>query len=204
MHAFASNVFSQNGEDGILRELLRRLGDHCDGHACEFGAWDGKHLSNTFALVRDAGYSAVYIEADDAKVKELRRTAEDFERITCLRAEVREDNLGALLATTHLPIHFDVLSIDVDGPDYQIWRGLTRYRPKLVVIEIESSLRPGLEQIHARGRPGSSFTSMLALARSKMYTFVCHTGNMLFVADEYAHLLDCPEDPNTEFQTGWL
>lgn len=203
---YAGNVHSQNGEDNIITELLRRLEGHCDGHCCEFGAWDGKHLSNTFLLVETRGYSAVYIEADPDRFATLLQTAREHPSITPLSAMVTADNIDALLGGTNIPVHFDLLSIDVDGPDYQIWQGLTRYRPKLVVIEIESSVRPGTEMVHGdsdASPPGTSFTSMLRLARSKQYTFFCHTGNMIFVANEYRHLMDCPENPEDHFTATW-
>ena len=43
----AKSVASQCGEDGIIKaalEVLRETNKWC----VEFGAWDGKHLSNTF------------------------------------------------------------------------------------------------------------------------------------------------------------
>ena len=46
-----SNVFSQNGEDGIIEEILNRL-EIQTGWVCEFGAWDGIYLSNTFNLIK--------------------------------------------------------------------------------------------------------------------------------------------------------
>ena len=44
---FKKNVFSQNGEDGIIEELIKRL-EIKNLEVCEFGAWDGKLYSNTF------------------------------------------------------------------------------------------------------------------------------------------------------------
>jgi hypothetical protein len=42
---FRENIHSQNGEDGIVAELLKRLKlNRSGGWVCEFGAWDGKHL----------------------------------------------------------------------------------------------------------------------------------------------------------------
>ena len=46
----AHDVHSQFGEDGVLAELLRRLGIE-RGWCCEFGAYDGVHLSNTRLLL---------------------------------------------------------------------------------------------------------------------------------------------------------
>ena len=62
---YAKNIYSQNGEDGIIEELLKRL-DIKNGWVCEFGAWDGINLSNTFRLVEN-GFNAVFIEGDQNK-----------------------------------------------------------------------------------------------------------------------------------------
>lgn len=43
----------------------------------EFGAWDGKHLSNTFALV-EQGARAVYIEGDEGRFQDLLETAKNI------------------------------------------------------------------------------------------------------------------------------
>ena len=49
--SYKKNIFSQNGEDGIIEEIFKRLNDVSDKKCCEFGAWDGKHLSNTCNLI---------------------------------------------------------------------------------------------------------------------------------------------------------
>jgi hypothetical protein len=62
LSAFARNVTSQCGEDGIIERILSIMTDK-DGWCVEFGAWDGKHLSNTYNLIHNKGYSAVLIES---------------------------------------------------------------------------------------------------------------------------------------------
>lgn len=78
--AYRKNIYSQNGEDGILTEIIRRLKINNAGWVCEFGAWDGKHLSNTFALV-EKGWEAVYIEGDPGKYTDLLDTAKIYDNI---------------------------------------------------------------------------------------------------------------------------
>ena len=67
---FRRNVYSQNGEDGILRELLNRLPSPTNW-VCEFGVLDGKEYSNTFRLIEQKGYNAVYIESDSENYNQL-------------------------------------------------------------------------------------------------------------------------------------
>ena len=63
------NIYSQNGEDGILEEVLKKLDLVKNGWCCEFGAWDGKYGSNTFNLVKNFSYRAIYIESDKKNLK---------------------------------------------------------------------------------------------------------------------------------------
>ena len=59
---YANNVTSQYGEDGIIAEIIKTIGDDIARYCVEFGAWDGNHLSNTWSLVNDHGWGVCYIE----------------------------------------------------------------------------------------------------------------------------------------------
>ena len=56
---FKKNLYSENGEDGIIQEILRRINFEQNGWCCEFGAWDGKVGSNTFNLVKNFNFKAI-------------------------------------------------------------------------------------------------------------------------------------------------
>ena len=47
-----------------------------------------------------------------------------------------ELSLDAILRKFNLPYDFDLLSIDVDGDDYHIFKNLQHYRPRVVIIEL--------------------------------------------------------------------
>lgn len=188
LYEFRYNVHSQMGEDGILEELFHRLDIH-SGWVVEFGAWDGVHLSNTYRLLeRSRAYKAVYIEGDSERYKDLQGTAARLDgQIVPIHAYVQpkgEMCLERLLTETPLPDDFELLSIDVDGMDYQIWESFEGYSPKVVIIEINSAIAPDKQQVHGPERQGSSFRSMLNLGKRKGYSCVCHTGNLFFVRDD--------------------
>ena len=179
------NKYSQNGEDGIIDELCRRL-DMVTGWFVEFGAWDGKHLSNTYNLLSNHGWRGVYIEGDENKYKDLLQTAAAFpgkvHTICAMVGSEGENKLDRLLARTPLPHDFDLLSIDIDSYDWQIWKSLSEYEPKMVLIESNSILPPGIFQLHDPPRHyGASFSSLVKLGVEKGYRLVCHTGNCFFV-----------------------
>lgn len=188
--ALRRNVFSQNGEDGILQELLRRI-ENPSGWLCEFGAWDGKEYANTFKLVQE-GFNAVYIEGREDYFQLLLETCKEYSNIIPIHTMVGyegDDTLDEILSDTPIPTDFDILSIDIDSFDYQVWRAVEVYTPKIVIVEINSSISPlDKTHIHGIGKEGTSFYPMKELGREKGYTLICHTGNLIFVRDDLAYL----------------
>ena len=191
MENYRYDIHSQNGEDGILNEILKRLNIE-DGYVCEFGAWDGVHLSNTYALV-ERGFKAIYIEGDPEKYKQLVNTRGNIIPINKMVDDLNQ--LDDILDTTDIPEDFDVLSIDIDSYDYQVWRDTKRYKPKIVIIEINSGISPDIDN-HIHDPPkyqGTSFKPMLELGLLKGYKFVTHTGNMIFVREDLYEKLRLPD-----------
>lgn len=211
--SFKKNIYSQNGEDGVLSEILKRLSLNTKNHLCvEFGAWDGKHLSNTFNLVK-LGWDAIYIEGDPVKFKDLIDTANEYPKIKAINCQVESDpdseaSLNSILLRNNVDSNFDLLSIDVDSFDLDIWESLSNFQPKIVVIEINSSVPPGVLQRHSFNRQGNSFSSTLEVAKVKGYSLVCHTGNLIFVKNSYVTKLFVHERfflyPELLFDDGWL
>jgi hypothetical protein len=197
LDGYRTNVYSQNGEDGVLAEIFRRLGID-DGFFVEFGAWDGKHLSNTYRLA-ELGWRGLYIEGDETRFAELQRNIAAFEgRVAAHRAWVDargDDSLDSLLTQHGVAGEFELLSIDIDADDWNVFLHLTAFRPLVVVLEINSSIAPGIIQTH-RGPEvqGSSFSAAEVLAERKGYSVVCHTGNVVLVRGDHVAALGLPAE----------
>ena len=181
----------------MIAELNRRLNLRVDeSYWCvEFGAWDGTYLSNTFALVKNQNFNAIYIESDNTRFKDLLATSAQNPRITPICKKISrlsgdEESLDSILGTTLIPSDFALLSIDVDSYDLDIWESLTNYQPIVVVIEINSYVLPGIIWRHSNTTPGNTFTATINVAKEKEYTLVCHTGNLIFVRNDHVNKLD--------------
>jgi hypothetical protein len=206
---YNKNIYSQNGEDGIITELLKRLKIN-NGWVCEFGAWDGKHLSNTFNLVKNEHFKAIYIEGNKDRYQDLLKTAKTYQNIIPINAYVdhkdSENSLDRLLEKTDIPLDFDILSIDIDSYDYQVWKNLEKYKPKIVIIEINSSVKVNnSNHIHKPGKyQGTGFKPTYYLGIKKGYTFVLHTGNMFFIKNELFDKLKMNyKNPLNNFRRKW-
>ena len=65
LHKFRFDVYSQNGEDGIINEILKRSFENRKLNVVEFGAGDIEENSNTFNLIKnDKVNYCVFIEQD--------------------------------------------------------------------------------------------------------------------------------------------
>jgi hypothetical protein len=204
------NVYSQNGEDGVT-ELLIDLLDIKEGSFCEFGAWDGKYLSNTFNLLQNRNWKGVYIEGDESKYQDLLGLKNEFgNRVQTINAYVDhkdQNTLDNLLKDTFLEKNFDLLSIDIDGMDYHIWKAFTQYKPKLVIIEVNSNLRPGDFTISEIDTPnswiGTGFSAVCELGIEKGYYPIIHFGNVFLGDRDFLESKNYQMNPDINSLYNW-
>jgi hypothetical protein len=188
---YAANVHSQYGEDGIISKLLGALPER-DKWCVEFGAWDGEYLSNSRNLICKEGYSAIMIEADGNRIRDLAAKYKSNPKVIPMQRFVgfdEHDGLDALLKSHPIPSNFDFLSVDIDGNDYHVWAAVQQYTPKVVCIEFNPSIATEVDFVQRRDRrisQGSSLLALVKLAVQKGYQLVCVTlVNALFVRAEY-------------------
>jgi hypothetical protein len=184
-----ANAYSQHGEDGVIRRIFDVIGT-TNRTCCEFGAWDGVHLSNTRALILD-GWSAVLIEAEEQRHAELRTLYADRPDVQCVRATIDEDSntLRDVLDRNEAPVEFDFVSIDIDGLDYQVFSSM-RVSARVVCVEVASMLDPDqttlLPASLASQNIGQSLGCFRLLAERMGYKLVGYTGNAFFVKRDAA------------------
>jgi hypothetical protein len=189
---YSSNVSSQNGEDGIIVYIFSILPPVKKRYCVEFGAWDGRYLSNCFNLVRNLGWHGLFIEANDKKFEQLLLNHGSSKNITCLKRFVEFDGanrLDNLINEANFPLEFDLLSIDIDGADYFVWQSVERFRPRVVIIEFNPSVPNDVAFVQAKDmntNQGASLLALIMLGKQKGYELICVTTcNAIFVLNEF-------------------
>jgi len=183
-----------------IETILTVLPDR-DRWCVEFGAWDGMHGSNTRDLIVNQGFSAVLIEADEAKFHQLQRNYAGKAGVTTLRQFVgfqSDDGLDAILNKTEIPIHFDFCCIDIDGNDYHVWKAMTQYQPKVLCIEFNPTVPPEVNFVQAADfevNHGSSLAAIIQLGKLKGYELISVIGvNAFFVPSAYFPLFEIADN----------
>jgi len=185
------DVYSQTGEDGIIEKILETLPEN-DEWCVEFGAWDGQYLTNTRYLIEEKEYSAILIEADKKKFLDLQKNYSNSSCVTTINQFVgftKEDNLDRILEGTEIPLGFDLLSIDIDGNDFHVWKATARYKPKVVVIEFNPTIPTPISFVQPADSSinhGASLLSLVELGKEIGYELVSVLPfNAFFVRKEF-------------------
>jgi len=188
---YIRKVNSQNGEDGIIEKILEIIPQKSNW-CVEFGAWDGIHLSNVHNLIENKGFLAVLIESDKHKFRKLQANCSQYSNVFAINKLVGFtpiDNLDNILENTSIPRNFDVLSIDIDGNDFHVWKAISNYQPKLVVIEFNPTIPTSIDFVQSAEhsvKQGSSLLALVKLGKEKGYELVCVLKyNAFFIRKEY-------------------
>jgi hypothetical protein len=183
-------VYSQYGEDGAIERLLSLL-PVTSRFAVEIGVWFGPgdgvggEECNTRALRERPEWTVVQI---DGSVPD----GHPFIHQEFVTAE----NVNEILERYGVPPRFALLSLDVDGVDYWLWKAIApRFRPHLVVIEYNAMFAdadvakvvPYDPEYRWDGTSwtGASLGALVLLARQRGYALVhCTEPNAFFVPVE--------------------
>lgn len=130
-------VFSQNGEDGIIQYLLRRL-EIQNKIFVEFGVHDYTE-SNTRFLLQNNNWAGLIIDANEKAVRRVKEDPIYWQRKLIIdKVFINKDNINEVIMRNGVIGDIGLLSIDVDGNDYWIWEAINCISPRIVICEYNS------------------------------------------------------------------
>ncbi len=190
--SYAKNIASQGGEDGVIEKIFKIIGINEPGWCVEFGACDGKTDSNTWNLVKNKGWKAVYIEPEPTFFKKLEEHCQHTPNSYCFSDLVGWDGANSLdniLARTPVSKNLEFMVIDIDGNDYYVWEALQNYQPEVVCIEFHRLIHPSVDFVQPKDpslNHPASIKTLTELAKRKGYELVCVINwNLFFVRKEH-------------------
>lgn len=135
-------VFSQNGEDGIIAEIFNRIGI-TNKFFAEFGVENGLECNSTNLLYKQ--WKGLWIEGSKTHCADINTRFKDMittGQLTLKNQFINAENIEEIFKSADVPADLDLLSIDIDYNDYYVWQAITNYNPRVVIIEYNAIYRP--------------------------------------------------------------
>ena len=191
--------YSQNGEDGIIAEIVKRMALPSNSKFIEFGVGDGLECNSLQLLFR--GWKGYWVDNADlafnikpsSRLKYFRSFI-TLENLNIIKSQIKSDNFD-----------IDFLSMDFDGNDAYLVESLKELKPKIICTEYNASIvPPGLFCIDYKDDYvwsgddcfGASLQFFVNLLPEYKLVCCCLTGaNAFFVRNDFAHLFfDVPNE----------
>ena len=184
LHHAEFSTYSQWGEDGIIEYLVSRI-DVPHEIFVEFGVQDYKE-SNTRFLLRNRNWRGLVMDGGADYIAAIRKDGTYWRYdLTAVHAFVSAANINGLIRDNGISGDIGLLSVDIDGNDYWVWKAIDVVSPRIVVCEYNSVF--GSERAvtvpydpeflrtrahHSNLFFGASLRALCLLAREKNYAFV--------------------------------
>lgn len=133
-------VYSQWGDDGIIQWLINKI-EIQNKTFIEFGVENYLESNTRFLLVNN-NWEGLVLDGSENNIKFIKNDGISYaHHIHARHAFITKSNINALL--TNLPFTYEVgiLSIDIDGNDYWIWKELNVINPIIVIIEYNAHFK---------------------------------------------------------------
>ena len=180
------NSYSQFSEDLFLANIFKQKNIN-KGFFLEFGAWDGKHLSNCRHLYEN-GWKGCFIEGNKSRFLDLKKNYIHDNDVILLNIFVDQDRntLDDILSKNSI-YELDLLSIDIDGKDLLSLKTLTRIKPKVIVIEFNQSIPFDVSyEDNTEESIGNSFLAIFNYANKIGYQLIHVTmSNLIFINRDF-------------------
>ena len=134
-------IFSQFGDDGIIQFLIDKLNIGYDyQNFIEFGVEDYTEANTKFLLLNN-NWSGLIMDSSEKNIENIKNKnffwRHDLEAI---KTFITKENINTLINNSSIgKKKVGILSIDIDGNDYWIWKEIDGIDPLIVIVEYNST-----------------------------------------------------------------
>lgn len=183
LEAAEFKVFSQFGDDGILQYLFAQL--PAVRTFIEFGVEDYTEANTRFLLLSGGWRGLILDGRPDLDEVVTSQGLPMLYPLDVRSAFITAENINHLFQEAGYGGEVGLLSIDIDGNDYWVWKAITSISPQVIVVEYNALFR--MEQaltipynpsfVRQEAHPsclyfGASLKALVELGVEKGYTFV--------------------------------
>ena len=205
LNSYGKKCFSQNDEDGITLEIIKRIGIK-KGVFAEFGPGNG--LENNTIILASLKWKGFWVGSEDIKFKY--NNSKNFQFI---KSWITKENVLKFYNDSIKNLNekkTDVLSLDLDGNDIYVLEELLKqiHHPSLIIAEYNAKFPPPIRfkikydaQFVWRADDyfGASLSEFEHVLKKYSYKLVCcnsHTGaNAFFIKNDFFDLFkDVPQE----------
>ena len=130
-------VFSQWGDDGIIQYLINKL-DIPNKTFIEFGV-ENYTESNTRFLILNDNWTGYVLDGSEDNVIYIKNDAVSWAcELHAVSAFITKENINDLIKRVNFNKEVGILSIDIDGNDYWVWKEIDCINPIIVIAEYNS------------------------------------------------------------------
>ena len=177
-------VFSQAGDDGIIQYLIHKVYIP-ETTFIEFGV-ENYVESNTRFLLKHNNWSGLVIDGSEKAISYIKTDDIYWQHeLKALQSFITAENIDDLISSQGIKGEIGLLSVDIDGNDYWVWKAITVVDPVIVVAEynsvfgIERAITVPYRADFVRSKEhysylyfGASLKALCMLAEEKGYAFV--------------------------------
>jgi hypothetical protein len=176
-------VFSQWGDDGIIQYLVNKL-DIPHKTFIEFGVESYIEANTRFLLVNN-NWTGYVIDGSPENVQKIKKDIISWS--SELHAEcsfITKENINELIQKVSFNKEVGILSVDIDGNDYWVWKAIDCINPIIVIAEYNSIFgintfwtlpyNPAYvrKRDHTISYYGASLQALCSLGHEKGYEFI--------------------------------
>tara|TARA_B100000579_G_scaffold38824_1_gene27129 strand:- start:266 stop:1189 length:924 start_codon:yes stop_codon:yes gene_type:complete len=180
-------IFSQFGDDGIIQFLIDKLEiDYEYQNFIEFGVEDYSEANTKFLLLNN-NWSGLILDSSNENIENIKKKIFFWKfELEAIKSFITKENINSIITNSNINRKkIGILSIDIDGNDYWVWKEINVIDPLIVIVEYNSTF--GFEKKisipykqdferskahHSNLYWGASIEALKFLAKQKGYKFL--------------------------------